>query len=224
VIIHPFVKGFMFLLAGFGILDIAYNYPKNERVQIVSAPYLSEFDGLQYVRLTPLGAYVVGLKEEYDVVIKQETANLVLDEKRLLIHMEGTDRLKAMILEKISTRVSENCYKLSYPSFLKECSSRKDILDKIKLFREHVAEKPPRIWENFLDEVINKIDPLISDPSMMVFRLKENPELISMMAQDDVLRKYILKAEKYHILIPKKNLGQVKKRMEEFGYFMDHFK
>jgi hypothetical protein len=68
--------------------------------------------------------------------------------------------------------------------------------------------------------ILDKIDPLIPEPALLVFRLKEHPELIELIARDEVLQKYILKAEDHHVLITDKHLYKVKKRLEAFGYFI----
>jgi hypothetical protein len=219
-LIAPFLKGFMFLLAAFGVVDIAYNTPKNEHIRKKEMNYLSVFDGLQYIRLTPLGAFILGLTKDFAFKDKKESANLVLDDKRLLITLDGKDRLKAMVLGQLADKISENCYKVTFGSFLKACDSQDDIEDKIILFRKKVSAKPPRIWEDFLSGILDKINPLIPEPGLSVFRLKEQPELIELMARDEVLQKYILKAEGHHVLIPAKSLYKVKKRLEAFGYFI----
>ena len=219
-IVLPFFKGFMFLLAAFGVVDIAYNYPRNDAIQKKSTDYLSVFDGLRYIRLTPLGAYVMGLSETYAVTVEKENALIVLDEKRLLIHLDGPDRIKDMILWQFSDRITESSYKVTYDSFLKDCKTQKDIEKKISLFRNKIAEKPPSIWEDFLKDVLNKVEPLIPKPDLVVFQLKNQTELITLMAQDEILQKFIMKAEDYHVLIPAKHLNTVKKRLEKFGFFI----
>lgn len=219
-LLAPFFKGFLFLMAVFGIVDIAYNYPKNERIQKKEMEYLSAFDGLQYIRLTPLGAYITGLTKDYAFKAEMESANFVLDDKRLLINLDGKDRLKAILLERFADKISENCYKVTSGSFLKSCVTLKEIEGRIKLFKKQVSAKPPRIWEDFLNDILDKIDPLIPEPDLLVFRLKEHPELIELMARDEIMQKLILKAEGYHVLIPSKNLYKVKKRLEAFGYFI----
>ncbi len=108
----------------------------------------------------------------------------------------------------------------TFQSFLKECASEKDVHAKIKLFKEQITDDPPLIWQDFLNAIVLKIDPLSPQPDMLMFRLSENQELIALMARDDVLKKYILKAEDYHIAVRSANLLKVKKRLEEFGYFI----
>lgn len=58
--------------ATLGIVDVAYRYP-NEAARDFDhlwgtdgLPYLSRYDGLAYVRLTPLGAFCLGAQEAYE--------------------------------------------------------------------------------------------------------------------------------------------------------------
>ncbi|MBU1487709.1 hypothetical protein KKH56_06665, partial [bacterium] len=221
-VIAPFIKAAGFLFASFGILDIAYDLPKNETLKEKDKDYLSVFDGLKYIRLTKLGAYILGLAKDYEVKFEQEKANIVLDEKSLIINVEGRDRLKEMFLEKMADKIGERHYRIDYNSFLKNCYSKKDVEGKVELFWDHVSAKPPKIWQDFLDDVLDKINPLTRRPKMAVYKLASNKELISLMARDEVLKKHIKKAEGYHILIDSSNVRKVKKRLEEFGYFIDN--
>ncbi len=221
-VITPFLKSMMFLFAAFGIVDIAYELPENSILQERDLKYLSFFDGLQYVRLTKLGAYVIGLTNKYAAAIEEETAKIELDPKRLILTVEGKDPLKTLIINKIANQISENCYKVNYHSFLKECTTKKDIKQKVALFHEYITVKLPPVWQEFLDDVLDKINPLVSKQKMSVFKLKPNQELVSLVARDDVLKQCILKAEEYHILIAENDIPKVKKRLEEFGYFIDN--
>ena len=218
-IVYPFFQGFMFLMAAFGMVDIAYNLPRNEQFQRKDVPYLSVFDGLRYIRLTPLGAYIVGLTETSITAVEKENAHFLLDDKRLWIHLDGKDRIKDMILGQFSEKISDSSYKVTYDSFLKGCNTSEDIENRISLFKNKVAANPSQVWENFFNEIRDKIDPLTLKPDLLVLQLKNQPELIALMARDEVLQPYILKAEGYHVLIASQHLNKVKKRLESFGYF-----
>ena len=222
-VVVPFLKTMMFLFAGFGIVDIAYDFPKNQILQEIGHNYLSVFDGLRYVRLTPLGAFIVGLTKKFNItILEEESAKLFLDPKRLLITIEGKDPLKILSLEKIADKISENCYKVNYQSFLRGCAGKQDINQKISLFHTNIAKNPPQIWKEFLEDVLTKINPLVKKQKMSIFKLQQNKELISLMASDEVLKQSILKAEGYHILIASENIEKVVKRLKEFGYFIDN--
>ncbi len=224
VVIEPLLKGSLFFFAAFGLVDIAYDPPRNDRLQQSGKDYLSIYDGLRYVRLTPLGAFVAGKSDAYAMEKTLETAQVSLDENRLLIHLHGRDPIKEMALSQIAERVAEHCYKASFHSFLKDCNTESDIRQRKALFTRHIEAKPAGIWKDFLDDVEGKVDPLIPVKGMAVFRLKENQELISLAARDPELKKYILKAEDYHILIPRKDLNKVRKRLEAFGYLIQDLK
>ncbi|MDM8538617.1 hypothetical protein QUF70_17825, partial [Desulfobacterales bacterium HSG17] len=221
VLFIPFIKSFMFFCAGLGILDIAYDSPKNEVFQEKMNPYLSIFDSLKYVRLTSLGAYLLGLSEDYDVKFEVKEAKVSLDDQRLIINLDKPDTLKTLVLDKIADKITDTCFAVNYNSFLKSCVSKEDIRQKIRLFREKISSAPPPIWKEFINEIMNKINPMTEEKSMKVYKLKPNDELISLIAKDEVLKKYILKAEDFHIIINSKHLRHVKARLEEFGYLLD---
>lgn len=222
VVTAPFLKTILFLFSSFGLLDIAYDLPENLEIQERNKGYLSPFDGLRYVRLTSLGAYVIGLDKSYKPAVHEENANVALDDKRLILTIEGQDPLKQMVLEKMADKISDTCYKVSYQSFLKECATKKDIKQKITMFTDLVSETPPPVWQDFLQDVQNKINPLVKQSKLTAFSLQESKELIALFARDDVLKKHVLKAEGFHVLIEQTNIPKVKKRLEEFGYFIDN--
>lgn len=219
-VVEPFVKAAMFLFASFGLVEIAYNMPRNNQLQQIKKNYLSIYDGLEYVRLTPLGAFVAGKLKSYKADTARKMAEVTLDDNRLLIHLHGKDPIKEMTLTQFADPVSDRCYKVSFNSFLRGCATESDIQQRKALFKRHIEPKPAGIWKAFLEDVEGKVDPLIPVKAMDVFQLKDNAELISLAARDPELRKYILKAENHHILIPHNHLGKVKKRLEHFGYLL----
>ncbi|GBC61128.1 hypothetical protein DENIS_2088 [Desulfonema ishimotonii] len=221
-LLTPFVKAMMFLMGNFGLLDIACDPPENDLFRDKNKAWLSVFDGLKYVRLTGLGAYVVGLSPDYDLKVSTETAGVVLDDHRLIINLEGRDAVKSLVLEKIGDRLSDTCFKVSYQSFLRGCRSEADILEKATLFSEQISADPPHIWKDFLKEITDKINPLSARKGVKLYKLKPDDALISLMATDPVLKRYILKAENYHVAIETKHLKNVRERLAAFGYFIDN--
>ncbi|HLC16506.1 MAG TPA: hypothetical protein VJL89_09810 [Thermodesulfovibrionia bacterium] len=216
----PCIKAAMFVFASFGLLDIAYRAPKNPLFQLKDKEYLSVFDGLEYIRLTELGAYIFGLTQTYEVKIKEEKAKATLDEQRLILTLDKTDLLKSMILDQIADKISDTCYKVSYQSFLRECRSDKELKNKIQLFKQTISSELPSVWKAFFDELNNRVNPLNEVQGMVVYKLKEDRELAELMARDEVLKKYILKAENYHIVVSEKDKAKVLRRLEEFGFFV----
>ena len=218
----PFIKAVLFLCGSLGLLDLAYDPPANNRFRLSGKPYLSRCDGLRYVRLTELGAYVTGLSETYDqTVAAPAQARVILDENRLIINLDAHDPVKSMTLETLADRISDTCFRVSYESFLKGCSQESDVEERIELFESLIEGRTPAIWENFLREIDGRTNPLEARDDAYVFQLRPDPTLLDLMARDSVLKKYILKAEKHHIIIRNRNLSHVKRRLAELGYFWD---
>jgi len=221
VITVPAVKMYLFFLASFGIIDIAYKPPENDEIRAKSRPYLSEYDGLEYIRLNALGEYILGISKTLDYDPEKLTAQVTLDEDRLIAYLKGDDPVKKMVLDKIAKMIHEGCYRVNYQIFLSDCQSKKDIDTKIQLFYEYISKAPPKIWQTFLDDICAKKNPLEEKMNLHVFKVKNNQELIELIARDEILRKLVLIAEDYHILISEHHIKQVQLRLGKFGFFMD---
>ena len=56
---------------------------------------------------------------------------------------------------------------------------------------------------------------------MYVFKLKEDKELLNLVAKDEILKPLLFKGEGYHIIMKEENVKTVLKRLESFGYYND---
>ncbi|KPA18009.1 hypothetical protein MHK_001773, partial [Candidatus Magnetomorum sp. HK-1] len=195
--------------------------PQNDVLRIKKRPYFTVYDGLQYVRLTDLGAYILGKTETYEFDKSKISAEVILDEDRLIANIKGKDPIKQMVIDKIADMIHDDCYRVNYKTFLKGCRSTKEIDHKIEMFYKYISKEPPPIWQSFIDEITAKKDPLTEKENMRVFKVKENKELIDLIARDEKLRKYVLISEDYHILIENLNVPLVQRRLETFGFFVD---
>jgi len=218
----PAVKMVLFFLASFGIIDIAYRSSHNDKIRVKGRNYLSEYDGLEYIRLNKLSEYVMGKTDQYEVnQAENVSSEVILDDSHLIAYYKGKDPVKRMILEKMALRIHEGCYRVNYQIFLKDCQYTKDIDNKINLFHDHISSDPPKIWKDFIKDILSKKDPLEEKPNYHVFKLNDNQELVELIARDEQLRQYVMMAEKYHILVPVDKIHLLQKRLANFGFFMD---
>jgi len=219
----PLVKAMFFLFGALGLVQLAYDYPKNEKYRLRDRAYLSPFDGLKYVKLSDFGKYVVGISESCDLKIDEQPTRVVLDERRLIVTLEGNGRLERLILDQFAEPISKNYYKITPQSFFKNCLSKNDIKKNIAIFKDRLTSELPPIWDEFFEAMENKINPLQYRENLKVFKIKVNKELISLIANDKILKDNVLKVEDYHIAIEEQNLNKVKKRLREYGFFIDNF-
>jgi hypothetical protein len=216
----PFVKRMMFLFGALGMVDLGYFPPSNPIYHQYGKPFLTPFDGLHHVRLTNFGSYVAGKKKTFAPGVTIKSAEIEIDDKKTMLSIYGEDPIKRMALETVGQPINRSSYMVDYQSFLRECTTPDEVKNKIRFFRNNIAEHPPAIWERFFTEVLARINPLEAIPSMCVFRVKPDRQLLSLLTTDKVLKKHVIKAENHHMMVEAAHFPKVKKRLALFGYFV----
>ncbi len=216
-ILQPTIKGSVFLMATLGLIDIAYDKPKNN-IKRASKDYLSVFDGVKYLKLNNFGAYILGLTNTFDVAKKNEDIEIKLSDSELNIYVKGKSKVKTMFLEDFADKINDSFYKVTYKSFLKDCSKSKNVENKINLFKSEISKDLPLIWREFFKDVKSRSDILEKEEEVVLYKLKNNPDLAYLFLKDHILKKYSLKVEKMMIAIKYSDLNKVRKRLNDLGY------
>ncbi|MGR3218405.1 MAG: hypothetical protein ACUZ8H_01125 [Candidatus Anammoxibacter sp.] len=220
-VIIPMIKASMFFFASIGLVDVAFGKPVNNDLKNDGKDYFSIFDGLQYVRLTDPGAYIVGKTKKYVVNSKQsESADIIPDEERLIAYLTGPDKLKEMFLSTMADEVSSNVYRFSYSSILKNCAGKNDIEESIKLLKDNIAGPIPEIWSRFFKDIFTRCKPLKLQSDMSVYKIANNRELTRLIVKDSILKKIVLKVEDYHIAIKTSDIALLEKRLKSLGFLI----
>ena len=219
-VILPLIKQMMFLFGAMGIVDLGYSSPENNFYQQYKKSWLTVFDGLKYVRLTDLGSYVTGRKKSFksDVILK--SSEIHMDSYKTILSIYEEDPIKKMILESMGKKINRSSYMVDSRSFLKNCGTARDVKDKIKFFRENISDRPPAVWEDFFKDILSRINPLHPVEDVVVFRIKHDRKLLSLLSTDPILKKYIIRAENYHIVVKSSDYSKIKKRLSLLGFFL----
>jgi hypothetical protein len=212
-----FLRGSFFLFAAFGLCDLKYD---DIEVNELGRSCFSTWDGLRFVRRTALGDFVCGLSNTYDASGIAKNNQLLLSTDTLLITIEGSENSIGTLLDPYAERIGPNRYKTDGRSFLKNVQNIKELNAKINLFKQIVGQELPPNWIFFFDDLQQKINPFIKPEEFEIFKIPpQNKALIQLIAHDATLKKLVVKAEGYLILVAKTNMGAFKKRLQEFGYF-----
>ena len=213
----PFLKGTLFLFAAFGLVDLAYDeaITKEEFLGDIIDPYRS----LKYFRLNDLGAFILGLTNEYTPPKVVTNDELFLSKDALIITTHEDNKKAKMLLKEYANEVGENRYATDFEKFTDKCYSIPEIKEKINDFKSIVG-KLPENWQTFFDEIIENAYPIDELDNYKIFKIKNNPELIRTIARDEILKKWIIKAEQFHIIVLEKDEYKVKKRLRQLGYFI----
>lgn len=218
----PFIKSVFFILGVMGVFEIYYDSPSNNNSLYLKNGHLSKYDGLKYIRFTQFGKYIFDIVDSYEFDTVKDEGELILDEDRFIITILGESPSKAMFCEKISQKISNNKFKVSKESFLKDIESKSELLKRIEGFKEKVTEEIPEIWNEFFNELINKCDAIKIVSEYVVLKLRNEKALLTSIGTDERFRPLILKGEDYHVLVKNDNLEKVMELFKEYGYNIDN--
>lgn len=212
---YPFIKAYLSMLATIGVVELAYD----DSTEAMTHSY---FDGMKYVKLTDLGKYALDITNKYERKKGETIQYFEIDSNSLVITSLVEDNPYVNILDRLATRISANMFRVSCASFLSNCEKKSDVEYNIGLFRKYVCDKPSDNWESFFASLIDKCTPL-KGPSTRYSQLQlptENKELQRIFATDPELREYILKAEKYIVLVETDKKTKVQAILKKYGYII----
>ena len=213
---HPYVKAYMFMLAAFGVVELAYT----EKPEIYDTCY---FDTLKYIRLTNLGKYVLGISKTYQhKSIKEGKKFFELDDSSLIIRTLEENNPYLSLLGNMGNAISKKMYKVTYESFLEGCNNLEDINNKIGMFTNYICQDPPANWKEFFETLKKRCKP-VTNPKKEYFMIlipASEKELQQIILNDPLIRKYTLRAEGLHLLIEKNYRTQVYDAFKKYGYLL----
>ena len=218
-IIEPFIKSILFILGTFGVLEIYYTAPTGKKSLYLRHGYLSKYDGIKGFKLTKLGEYIFGKRENYE--FKQvEEGSVYLEDDFLLATVVGEAPVRTLFLESIGTKISPTKFKISSESFLKKINNRAELEEKIQEFRNKISENPGEIWENLFKELLERMTSVKILNDYSVLQIKQDKNLINFISSNREISKLILKAENFHIIIKNENIKSFEEILNSNGYFL----
>lgn len=216
---RPMAKGFLVLLATYGLVDIAYHSAIAEGKE-------SCWECVDYVSLTPLGAYVLGQTDTYqsDIVIHSPQEYFVVDAERLIIRAIDIDGKNPYenLLSRIATPIGSRRYHVTPEVFMKGVTNEVDLDAKERFFRDTVSTDVPPVWQQFFKDMRQRCFPL--RPAGVGYRVlrvvNTDPAFLRILTTDSYIRAHTLRAEKALLLIETRSYEKVLDRIRSYGYLM----
>lgn len=218
---YPYLRNCMAFFASLGILEIAYNLPSTLKGVIRNRNVIVPGDDIKYIRLTALGAFVLGKNTKYTPPEVKED-RVILDKDNLLLLYQGENKSLVSMIESIAINVSKNLYKVSFETVLGNCNSAKEVATQISVFKQLLSKNPPEIWQEFFSALQQKSYQLKNkNEEYFIYKLPDNPELVRLIAKDEFLRKHIIRAEYHNILVPHQHKNKIKKYLKKSGFLIE---
>ena len=223
IFFEPILKAALFYLGALGILELRYNAPTSKHnIKAEDKPYISVWDGLEYVRFTDLGKFVLGFSAEYTPKeIQQNKAKLKFDEYSPIITIDAKDGVTIAKLEGYADKIDANKYILSYSKIFKDCDNYKALTLKIDGFYKQIASNPPKVFFDFFDKIKQRADLLEKESKLITIKLKNNKELLELFMTNKKLQEITVKAQGFRVLVLKDDILKLKKICSENGFFVE---
>ena len=214
----PSLQAVLFLWAALGWVDIAYNNPT------ITAKNPSHYNGLRYVRLNLLGGHLLLNDKNYEPPKFDVLPEPVFSPDSLTITAHFEDKSAAIMFKNYTQKkLGENVFFTNAGIFMQHCVTLVDLKNKIERFKAMSKNMviPPN-WHQFFDTMVAKANPFKdADAHRLIQIPPENTELVSLIARDAELKKYVIKAEAFYIVVFKKHESDVKKRLKELSYLWE---
>lgn len=234
VVVGTYLRAVLWEFAAtLGLIDVAYTLPEEsprdfgDLYGMDDEPYLSRYDGLLGFRLTPLGAYALGLTDEYTpppapaagepvLALLPNLDVVVTDARRLL----PNDRI---FLERIGAPQSQDVYRLSRTHLL-DLAENGLGLDAVQDFLARTTGRPvegfPQPVRVFFADVAQRLGAL-RETGRMVLIESDDPYLAIELSHDATLRATVRLAtidDRPVLLVPEAQEAAVRRQLKKLGY------
>ncbi len=220
VITAPVVAGLSVLLSSLGLLEIAYTKPENPNYRARDKAYLSPFDAIQAVRLTPLGAYAFGLRKDVELPeLNSNAVELHFHPERLHLKAINLDPITEKTLATYMTPIGGGLYRISRESFLQGCDSVSAVAVHVRQFKQSIQAMLPENWQAFFRTLEDEPAVLKEEPLWRLYQLPQDSAIRRAFVTDALLRQHCKKVEGGRIAIESKHLRAVEKQLRKLGFF-----
>jgi hypothetical protein len=217
----PLIRGITFLLATLGFAEIAYHLPPEYKgaCKPRSTPWLTPFDGIHAIRITPEGAYAFGHDQEIQLQAPEDPrSRITLNPNCLNAICHDIDPVTELSLLQFMEKISPGHYRLTRDSLLRGCSTRKEATTRFETFKDTIGSELPPLWQSFCEHTVATCVALKQVQGYRVYQLEKHPELRQLFATDPFLRIHCIRAEGFKILIENKAVADVQKHLRTLGY------
>jgi len=210
--------------ATLGVIDVAYVPPAGARDDFRDQwgtdglEYLSRYDGLSHIRLTPLGSYCLGIAGEYAPPrIAQRAALSVLATLDVVATDESLAAADRIVLERYATQTADRVWQLTAERLLEALEGGGSLDELAEFLVARSAEPLPAPVLQLLHDLHERVG-RIADRGVARLIACDDPALAALVANDARTRRLCMLAGDRHIVVPVKSERAFRRALRELGY------
>lgn len=182
---------------------------------------LSRYDGLKYIKLTPLGAWILGIKDEYkpESTVKTGSVFRILPNMEIIILAHTLLPSDKLFLDRIGKQKSERVWEFSKDKIL--LAVEKGL--QMTIIRDFLLSRNegdfPSTVEVTLKDMQNQIDRLkYLEPCIMIECDDKSTAIL--LANDTRLREFCLLAEDRYLIVKERDKNTFCRLLRKLGYVL----
>ena len=219
-----FVLAFHFeYAAALGVIDVAFVPPQGVRHDFHSRwgaddfTCLSRYDGLLYLRVNPLGAWLLGVADEYRPAAPTRVEVLRVLANRDVVAARDLPAADRLVLERFADLVSEVVWKLSAAKTLTVVELGGSIDELEQFLASRTTGDLPGTVATFLADLRAKAGQLTDAGAARLIACADD-HIAAGLAADRHLKGKCLRAGDRHIVVREVDLAAVRKAVRKLGY------
>ncbi len=216
LITRPLLKGYCYLMASLGLLEIEEEEPEKLLVKNEKRLPISPFEGLSWVRVTSFGAWCFGTSQDKPE-LRRVQYEAIADRELPLVTYRGQSLECKVFLERIGAPIGEDRFRISEASFIRNCRNIAEIEYQIDEFKRLIAREPAGHWEELFSRIRERARLFEDQEPCVMIRLPEDRELRRLFLEEKKLSSLVVRAEGGRIVVPQRNYKKLRKALEEFG-------
>jgi len=210
--------------ATLGLIDVAYVRPERARPDYKDQwgtddlEFLSQYDGLLYFRLNPLGAYCLGLTNEYEPsLVEAKSSITVLPSLQINVADAALSPDEALLLETWAEKGSETVWRLDREKALAAVESGNQIAE-LRDFLQSRDEQPlPETVEGFIVTTDRQARALKNTGTALLVECAD-AEIADLIANHERTKKLCLRTGERHLVVKAEAEEQFRKAVHLLGY------
>ncbi len=211
--------------ATLGLVDVAYTHPDNARDDFHGLwgsdelSFLSRYDGLEYFRLNPLGAYCLNLADRYASQSTHEHTPIQVFADLRICANQPLSAQESLLLETWVNAEAEGVWRLDRAKSVTAIEKGQDV-DSLRSFLEDRDDQPlPEKVEGFLRS-IERNGKALSEQGRGLLVECATEEIAEMLSSDKQISKLCIASGKKHLLVREKSEASFRKVVHALGFGM----
>ena len=219
-----YVRAFLFEYAAtLGLIDVAYIHPADAQRDfrrlwgVDDLSFLSRYDGLLYFRITPLGAWCLGMAEIYEPRQVEEEPLLRVLPNYDIVALKPLAPGDVFFLDTVSERSGDFVWTLERGKLLAAAEKGHSVADLRDFLTAKSADDLPAILEVFFQDLQERSTSLTEVGKAVLIEAK-NPDVALLVSHDSRLKSLCMTAGDRHLVVLEQYLETFSIELHKLGF------